>query len=260
MAQFASLNEDMKDLLSEIQDISGTKNKDYQMTADVQLERLLSKKYYNPYDVLLLKSEAADEEIKKAYRNFSVLVHPDKCKDPRAPDAFHVLEQAYKTLLDSEKRKIYQRVMREARERVEFDRNKENKRRKKAGLPDLPGDTFDNEVRETCDRLFMEIEERKEHHSKLEESQKQRKREELEERKAKEQIKAMTDEEWEKTRDDRVQSWRNFSSKKSMIGTKNHYTLKAPQVRLEDRPASAPKMQEQNKPLGINEDYKKNWK
>jgi len=35
--------------------------------------------------------------------------------------------------LDYEKRKIYQRVMREARERVEFDRNKENKRRKKAG-------------------------------------------------------------------------------------------------------------------------------
>ena len=70
----------------------------------------------------------------------------------------------------------------------------------------------------------------------------------------------MTDEEWEKTRDDRVQSWRNFSSKKSLIGTKNHYTLKAPQVKLEDRPASAPKMQEQNKPMGINEDYKKNWK
>ena len=60
-------------------------------------------------------------------------MHPDKAKDPRAPDAFHVAEQAYKTLQDVEKRKIYQRVMREARERVTFDREKENKRRAKAG-------------------------------------------------------------------------------------------------------------------------------
>ena len=62
-----------------------------------------------------------------------MLIHPDKCKDPRAPDAFHILEQAYKTLLDPEKRKVYQRVMREARERVEFERGKDNKKRKKAG-------------------------------------------------------------------------------------------------------------------------------
>jgi len=72
MAQLASLDEHMKDLLSEIRDTSSTKNKDYQMTADVQLERLLSKKYYNPYDVLLLKSEAADEEIKKAHKTVKI--------------------------------------------------------------------------------------------------------------------------------------------------------------------------------------------
>ncbi len=63
----------------------------------------------------------------------SILVHPDKCKHEKAPDAFHLLEQAYRTLMDGEKRRIYQRVMREARERVEYERKKENLRRESLG-------------------------------------------------------------------------------------------------------------------------------
>ena len=44
-----------------------------------------------------------------------------------------MVEQAYKTLMDPEKRKVYQRIMREARERVDYERKKENKRREKMG-------------------------------------------------------------------------------------------------------------------------------
>ena len=44
-----------------------------------------------------------------------------------------MVEQAYKTLMDTEKRKVYQRIMREARERVEYERKKENKKREKLG-------------------------------------------------------------------------------------------------------------------------------
>jgi DnaJ family protein C protein 8 len=54
----------------------------------------------NPYDILDLPQEANDQEIKKRFRMLSVLVHPDKCSHPKAADAFHSLEQAYKTLLD----------------------------------------------------------------------------------------------------------------------------------------------------------------
>ena len=64
-----NLNDDMRDLLSEIQSISTQNNKDNTMSADVQIERLLSRRYYNPFDVLLLKSEAPDEEIRRAYRS-----------------------------------------------------------------------------------------------------------------------------------------------------------------------------------------------
>jgi DnaJ family protein C protein 8 len=37
----------------------------------------------------------------------SILIHPDKCKHEKASDAFHVLEQAYKTLMDTDKRRMY---------------------------------------------------------------------------------------------------------------------------------------------------------
>jgi len=60
---------ELKDFLNELQSMSAKNNKDNIMTAENQLERLLSQKFYNPYDVLLLKPEAAEEEIRKAYRS-----------------------------------------------------------------------------------------------------------------------------------------------------------------------------------------------
>ena len=48
----------------------------------------------------MLDGTASDEEIKKQFKNFAILLHPDKCKDPRAKDAWHTVEQAHKTLID----------------------------------------------------------------------------------------------------------------------------------------------------------------
>jgi DnaJ family protein C protein 8 len=53
-----------------------------------ELERLSSETFYNPFDVLYLGMEATDEDIKKMYRSFSLLLHPDKCKDPRGKDCW----------------------------------------------------------------------------------------------------------------------------------------------------------------------------
>jgi hypothetical protein len=50
--------------------------------------------------------------------------------------------------------------MREAKERVEADRAKENKRRKLMGLSLLPPETFNSEVQEMCQRLFDEVDSR----------------------------------------------------------------------------------------------------
>lgn len=71
----------------------------------------------------------------------------------------------------------------------------------------------------------------------------------------------MSEEEWEKSRDERVNNWRTFASKKTVVGTKkSNKQIRAPQVKLEERPPSAVKLELNGKPMGINEDYKKTWK
>ena len=45
-------------------------------------------------------------------------MHPDQNRHERAADAFHILDQAYRLLKDVEKRRTFQRVMREAKEQV----------------------------------------------------------------------------------------------------------------------------------------------
>ncbi len=54
-----------------------------------QVKRLLNTNFVSPYEVLMLGPEATDEEIKKQYRQLSLIVHPDKNQDERASDAFH---------------------------------------------------------------------------------------------------------------------------------------------------------------------------
>lgn len=46
-----------------------------------------------------------------------------------------------------------------------------------------------------------------------------------------------------------------------MVGTKkSRKEIRAPPVKMEERPASATKIDNQGKPMGIMDDYKKTWK
>ena len=111
---------------------------------------MLNNDFVNPYDILELTQDATDVEIKKKFKMLSILIHPDKCKHERASDAFHIVEQANKTLMDVDKRRMYQRVMREARDRVEVARRKENIRRAAKGQEELTKDTLNIEITEMC--------------------------------------------------------------------------------------------------------------
>jgi curved DNA-binding protein CbpA len=60
--------------------------------------------YYNVLGV----SEVADiKDIKKNYRELSLKWHPDKNKDPEAITKIQLINEAYSTLGDEEKRKKY---------------------------------------------------------------------------------------------------------------------------------------------------------
>lgn len=56
------------------------------------IERLLHRNHewrnLNPYWVLSLPADAGENDVKRRYKQLSMIVHPDKVADPRASDAF----------------------------------------------------------------------------------------------------------------------------------------------------------------------------
>jgi DnaJ-class molecular chaperone len=61
----------------------------------------------NLYEVLGVSNKSSDAEIKKAYRNLSLKYHPDRNSSKDAEDKIRQINEAYETLSDPSKRKMY---------------------------------------------------------------------------------------------------------------------------------------------------------
>ncbi len=59
------------------------------MTAQSHIKRLLNTNFISPYEVLNLSNEVTEEEVKRQFRQLTMILHPDKCSDPNAANAFH---------------------------------------------------------------------------------------------------------------------------------------------------------------------------
>jgi molecular chaperone DnaJ len=64
----------------------------------------------DPYEVLGVRRDASEQEIKKAFRRLARELHPDvNAHDPKAEDKFKEAAEAYEILSDAERRATYDR-------------------------------------------------------------------------------------------------------------------------------------------------------
>ncbi|RMB91289.1 hypothetical protein DUI87_32428 [Hirundo rustica rustica] len=240
-------------------EVKQIEKRDSVLTSKNQIDRLTrpGSSYFNlnPFEVLQMDPEATDEEIKKRFRQLSILVHPDKNQDDadRAQKAFEAVDKAYKLLLDEEQKKRALDVIQAGKEYVEHTvaklskphnghgQVKEKKKQlKKDGKPptveeDDP-EVFKQAVYKQTMKLFAELEiKRKEREAKEMHERKRQREEEIEA-----QEKAKREREWQKnfeeSRDGRVDSWRNFQANtKGKKEKKNRTFLRPPKVKMEQR-------------------------
>uniref|UniRef100_A0A7N4PYR6 DnaJ homolog subfamily C member 8 n=1 Tax=Sarcophilus harrisii TaxID=9305 RepID=A0A7N4PYR6_SARHA len=149
-------------------EVKQIEKRDSVLTSKNQIERLTrpGSSYFNlnPFEVLQIDPEVTDEEIKKRFRQLSILVHPDKNQDDaeRAQKAFEAVDKAYKLLLDQEQKKRALDVIQAGKEYVEHTVKERKKQLKKEGKPtnveeDDP-ELFKQAVYKQTMKLFAELE------------------------------------------------------------------------------------------------------
>ncbi|KAI9914985.1 hypothetical protein PsorP6_008607 [Peronosclerospora sorghi] len=181
-------------------------------TSDGQIERLLQHHYkwinLNPFRVLMLDIDASEEDMKQHYRKISTMVHPDKCRNPRAREAFEELTKAYNLITQEDRRKICIRTIEDAT----LEAKKERRMKIKKGVKESELGDLKDAVDKAVLRAFAEIENRRLNIEKREINQ--RRREAAREAKEQANIEKMLKRErsWAEAdrREQRVGSWRSF--------------------------------------------------
>lgn len=153
-----------------------------------------------------------DSDIKKRYRERSLLIHPDKCKHPQAPTAFDRLKNAQETLLDEKQRALLDEAISDARMLL----IRQHKWSMDVADDELRTEEGQQEWRDKTREVLVEEElrRRRQRDAQFREEgrQKRKEEEEADERKRKREW----DQAWEATRDDRVDSWREFQANRGL--------------------------------------------
>ncbi|KAI6091403.1 DnaJ domain-containing protein [Hypoxylon rubiginosum] len=187
---------------------------------DAEIDRILKAFRLDAYAVLDLNPGVPESDIKVTYRKKSLLIHPDKTKNPQAPEAFDRLKKAQTELMDEKHRERLDEAIADARMLL----IRENKWT--VDSPELKTEKFAKQWRDKSREVLIDNELRRKRQAKAqmqEEGREQRRQEEeLDERKRKRQHEA----DWEVTRDQRIDSWRQFQKGKSGDDKKKKKKLK----------------------------------
>ncbi|KAF6831156.1 J domain-containing protein spf31 [Colletotrichum musicola] len=181
---------------------------------DAEIDRILKAFRLDAYAVLDLQPGVPESDIKITYRKKSLLIHPDKTKNPLAPDAFDRLKKAQTELMDEKHRERLDEAIADARMLL----IRENKWT--VDSPELKTPEFAKKWRDKSREVLIDNEHRRRRQVKAqmqEEGREQRRQdEETDQRKRKRQH----EQDWEATRDQRIDSWRQFQKGKSGDGKK----------------------------------------
>ncbi|KAI9884823.1 MAG: hypothetical protein M1823_003385 [Watsoniomyces obsoletus] len=171
---------------------------------DAEIDRILKAFKLDAYAVLDLQPGVPPSDIKNTYRKKSLLIHPDKTSNPQAPEAFDRLKKAQTVLTDDDARAKLDEAIADARHLL----MREHKYT--VDSPELKTDEFKRDWREKTKMVLVDNEARRRRQMKAqlqEEGRQQRKDdEELESRKRRREH----EQDWEQTRDKRINSWRDF--------------------------------------------------
>ncbi|KAJ5760394.1 hypothetical protein N7520_007550 [Penicillium odoratum] len=179
-----------------------------EFTKDAEIDRIRKAFSLDAYAVLDLQPGVPEKDIKIQYRKKSLLIHPDKTKNPAAPDAFDRLKKAQVTLLDEKERTYLDECIADAR-RLLIREHKYT-----VDSPELKTDEFKKEWRQKTVHVLLEEEARRRRQAKArmqeEGREKRKEEEELDARKRKRDH----DKAWEDTREERIGSWRDWKKGK----------------------------------------------
>jgi len=171
---------------------------------DAEIDRILKAFKLDAYAVLDLQPGVPDSDIKIVYRKKSLLIHPDKTKNPQAPEAFDRLKKAQSALMDEKQRKQLDECIADARQLL----MREHKYT--VDSEEMKTEEFKQEWRRKTVQVLVDAEARRRRQMKAqmqEEGRAKAKEDvELEERKRKRDH----EKDWDSTREQRIDSWREF--------------------------------------------------
>ncbi|PKY04621.1 putative molecular chaperone [Aspergillus campestris IBT 28561] len=192
------MSDDEQDILDSLEREASDFNK------DAEIDRIRKAFQLDAYAVLDLQPGVTESDIKIQYRKKSLLIHPDKTKNPAAPDAFDRLKKAQSALMEEKSRTYLDECIADARRLLIRDH------KYTLDSPELKTEEFKKEWRKKTVEVLLDEEARRRRQikAKMQEEGRERRKEdeELDARKRKrEQDKA-----WEDTREERIGSWRDW--------------------------------------------------
>ncbi|APA12936.1 hypothetical protein SS1G_08419 [Sclerotinia sclerotiorum 1980 UF-70] len=200
---------DQRDQQEDLDALEGLESEAKEFMKDTEIDRILKAFRLDAYAVLDLQPGVGESDIKKCYRVKSLLIHPDKTRNPLAPDAFDRLKKAQTELMDEKHRERLDESIADARMLVMREKglNRDSPEVKE------PSEEFRKAWREKTTFVLIENEQRRRRQVKAQMQEEGREMKRVEEEQEARKRKRENEVKWEESREERIGSWREFAKK-----------------------------------------------